>query len=145
MLSTDGLAVSHEVASAPIDVALVSDVAKDVPLDPHKVEARGERDCEGLLVVGSEDLDAEGHLGADCLADLHADHGHRSDHLGPCDADVGHVVHVLHHHGVHAATLVEKGLLDGLLGNLGKRLLGERSAGKCLDVHHPDDTWVALF
>lgn len=142
MISADSLAVSHEVTSAAIDIALISHMAKDVPLNSHKVKARGQGDGKGLLVVGSEDLDAKRHLGTHGLADLHADHGHRSDHLGPGDADVRDVVHVLHHYGVDAATLVKKSLLDSLLCDLGKRLFGKGSAGESLDVYHSDNTVV---
>ena len=111
------LALAQDSARAAFDQPRPADVGKDVAFDAQEVEVGLVRDFERRLVGGFEHLDADrpgepaAHLDGHPLH--HLDRARRERRF-----DVGQVVAVLQHDGVHAGGLVVPQIGEGLRDDL---------------------------
>ena len=146
MLGAQFLAPAQDSARAAFDQPGAADVGKDIAFDAQEVEVGLVRDLQRRVVGSFEHLDADGavELAAHGDGDLfhHLDRARRQRRL-----DVGQVVAVLQHDGVHARLSVMcqigEGLLDdppvvaAVAGRAGQRQHGDHCAKELVrDITH---------
>ena len=141
VLAAQLLALAQESARAAFDQPRPADVGEDVAFDAQEVEVGLVRDFQRGLVGGFEHLDADrpgeaaAHFRGDPLH--HLDRARRQRRF-----DVGQVVAVLQHDGVHAGVEVMPQVGQGLRDDLLVIAAVARRAGQRQDGDHRAEEFV---